>query len=961
MEPLAALGLAAAVVQFTDFGTHILADSVRIYRSVNGQTSQHVQLATISQDLQELAVNIQAKSKTIHQPGRPLKPTERLLVRLSEDCQEISSQLNNALSRLKADRTSSSSINLMKKSIAAAIRTCCSKSQIADLQRSLSEIRQQMMMTSLTILWFVASFLGIQGYLRSSSGADSFLKRREESAQQAGMRETLDRIDLATRKLNPTVVKLSQIEPSPTNKSPESALVNAIWNSTWTTTGSIASMMESTSYVDAVRGFTQADEGGIFDPHEADMFSTLSIINSLVFEKFKSRETAIPKAYKSTFKWAFKEPSGNAQWANFDQWLRDNQTQIYWITGKAGAGKSTLMKYLSSHPRTRARLEAWSEPLPLVLASFYFWIAGDSMEKSQEGLLQTLLYQFLCQMPHLTPKVCPRRWALFKLFGNKALKVAPAWSFDELLESLSVVERYVGTEFNLCLFVDGLDEFDGDLGNLISLIKLFHARSGAKVCVSSRPWNAFSDAFRENPSLRLQDLTKNDMKIYVKAHFLSNQGFKELQQSSPTEAQQLMDQVVTKAEGIFLWLSVVVRSLLEGLTDGDRLSDLQQTVDSLPSDLSELYQQIWLRIKPAQRRHFSRYFQIHHTSLQLLDAVTLWMADNDKAMEFEIDSLSEETTEHITQMMSRRLNSKTRGLLEISPEGYVDFLHRTVRDWVKSIWSDICAQSPPDFDPNLELLKANVVCLFRNQPKSPRLDIRRRMKACLKYAAQTRGIGSNTPLLVACLDKFDRDLVAHGSNDYLGEFQPKNWNVGRQSPVLQYGSPHYTCITILGLAAQKHILPYVRHKVVSDPTVLQHEGDGGLSILGCAIFGFDYLTGDGRSAGKARVGDAERYEIVRLLLENGALRLSKFEPTPVFRQRNWACIGWDVYKRIKLNRRHAGPIPFRKLNGEKYPDYWKAMQELYEGCPDFKRWKWSRYLSYKLRGRSEFPVGDARV
>ena len=155
MDPLSAVGLAAAVVQFTDFGARLLNDSIKIYRSADGQTSQHVQLATISQDLQELAVNIELKSKTLHQPGRPLEHTEGLLVRLCGECQEISSQLSNVLSRIKADRKSSSSIDLMKESMAAAIRTYRSESEITQLQQSLSEVRQQMMMISLTILWFV--------------------------------------------------------------------------------------------------------------------------------------------------------------------------------------------------------------------------------------------------------------------------------------------------------------------------------------------------------------------------------------------------------------------------------------------------------------------------------------------------------------------------------------------------------------------------------------------------------------------------------------------------------------------------------------------------------------------------------------------------------------------------------------------------------------------------------------
>ena len=57
---------------------------------------------------------------------------------------------------------------------------------------------------------------------------------------------------------------------------------------------------------------------------------------------------------------------------------------MFWVSGKAGSGKSTLMKYLKSDPDTESNLWAWANGPKLVTASYFFWNAGTDMQKSQE-------------------------------------------------------------------------------------------------------------------------------------------------------------------------------------------------------------------------------------------------------------------------------------------------------------------------------------------------------------------------------------------------------------------------------------------------------------------------------------------------------------------------------------------------------------------------------------------------
>jgi hypothetical protein len=46
----------------------------------------------------------------------------------------------------------------------------------------------------------------------------------------------------------------------------------------------------------------------------------------------------------------------------------------------------------------------------------------------------------------------------------------------------------------------------------------------------------------------------------------------------PRDARDLIMEVVTKADGVFLWVSLVVESLLKGLGNRDEIEDLRERV-----------------------------------------------------------------------------------------------------------------------------------------------------------------------------------------------------------------------------------------------------------------------------------------------------------------------------------------------------------------------------------------------
>ena len=123
----------------------------------------------------------------------------------------------------------------------------------------------------------------------------------------------------------------------------------------------------------------------------------------------------------------------------------------------------------------------------------------------------------------------------------------------------------------VALFVDGLDEFEMPPAEVVSRIcsTADSSAHGMKICVASRPWTEFDDASNDGPMLQMHLLTQDDMATFVAKRFQDNRCYIELKHIYPQETTQLMEEIVLKANGVFLWVSLGVTDLI-GFFDGRR-------------------------------------------------------------------------------------------------------------------------------------------------------------------------------------------------------------------------------------------------------------------------------------------------------------------------------------------------------------------------------------------------------
>jgi len=316
-----------------------------------------------------------------------------------------------------------------------------------------------------------------------------------------------------------------------------------------------------------------------------------TLLESLGFPSMNNRYKEVIEAYRETLEWIFQDSTTTQlPWDCFIDWLGQG-SGVYWINGKAGSGKSTLMRYLCDDPRTKKHLREWAKDIPLQVVSFFFWNSGTREQRSQDGLLQAILFEVLHAEPQLIPIILPTEWARSYSRPAQGLpnKAQTVWSQSKLVSAFKLLVKQTFVPLRLCLIIDGLDEYEGEHEEIAKLFKEVTRSSNVKACLSSRPWVVFKDCFKSFPCLRLQDMTRGDIQLFTEGKLNDNDLFISLQHREPEQASALLLEIVDKANGVFLWVRIVVYSLLKGLRARDGLEDLQQRLRHLPGDLKALY------------------------------------------------------------------------------------------------------------------------------------------------------------------------------------------------------------------------------------------------------------------------------------------------------------------------------------------------------------------------------------
>lgn len=320
------------------------------------------------------------------------------------------------------------------------------------------------------------------------------------------------------------------------------------------------------------------------------------------------------------------------------------------------------MKFVFEHRTTKALLQQWAGPLPVMLLFHSFWLIGTKTQHNFKGFLASLSHQIISKRHDLI-SIC--RTILKQDFKH----TLNDWNENGLKKLLLALCK--SAPFALCIFIDGLDEFDHDddfdkLHKLITEIQ--QLGTCCKLCLSTRPLSYILDYFEDDPSIRLQDLTKDDISNYVHETLQSKARSIPKGQDKDYCLECIKETICQKADGVFLWVHYVLRNVCGGLRIGDDLRALQQRISLLPAAIENLYRHMWnsqnadnvIHAKEASAIFsFGRHFPMPLFQLQV--ALQPMLIDHYLR---SVTVMEEEYLRQICEIMPRQLQARSAGLIE---------------------------------------------------------------------------------------------------------------------------------------------------------------------------------------------------------------------------------------------------------------------------------------------------------
>ena len=398
-------------------------------------------------------------------------------------------------------------------------------------------------------------------------------------------------------------------------------------------------------------------------PHQ-DRYKVL--LESLVFARMGARVRNVTAALPDTCTWLFSHDK-------FTEWLDRDRVRHHngflWVKGKPGSGKSTIMKAALSWAERKLLFESHIN---------YFFNARSTgqLEKSSLGLYRSLVFQLLCAQRKLRPQ-------FLVSFSPKEMngEVEP-WSEHELQNFLvqAVQARWLDAPVNI--FIDALDEGDEDdvrqmIGYFEDVARLAaSSRVPLRICLSSRHYPHISIEKGVSIIVEDQQAHTEDIELYV---------LRRLRGQKNVEMNELRQEVLQKAAGVFLWVVLVVPLLNRVYDRGQGLKQMLGKLKTIPKDLHQLFSDIlkrsdeglyecimlfrWVLYSNRPLQPDELYAVLHHTS-GAVDRYSITIAGTNSGNENEF--------------INRYLLKCSRGLVELtkSQPSIVQFIHETVRDYL---------------------------------------------------------------------------------------------------------------------------------------------------------------------------------------------------------------------------------------------------------------------------------------
>jgi hypothetical protein len=395
---------------------------------------------------------------------------------------------------------------------------------------------------------------------------------------------------------------------------------------------------------------------GVAGPVEMGPQTSTCLTEALAFDQMETRLQTISTAHAKTCQWLFAREEYKT-WR--DPAVLRVHNGFFWIKGKPGAGKSTLMKSALRHGE-----KAHED----VRISFFFNARGEELQRSLEGMYRSLLCQLLEQMPQLSAALPKRREHASR----------QGWHIEVLKEMFEAAILALGSVQVTC-YVDALDECDDrEARAMVEAFEAFgksavEAQIGFRVLLSSRRYPHITIQDCLELDLEGQEGHEADIADYVRC---------KLKIGRSKIANEIRAAIQARASGVFLWVVLVIRILNECDARGKKHL-LTKRLETIPDGLSELFDEI-LRRGTHASDELLLTFQWMLFAQRPLKREELYFAIAKDSSDGDIEGWDQD--EITAEVMERFILDASKGLAEMTKGKHptVQFIHESVKEYLIS-------------------------------------------------------------------------------------------------------------------------------------------------------------------------------------------------------------------------------------------------------------------------------------
>ncbi|KAM0451733.1 hypothetical protein ACHAO4_005690 [Trichoderma viride] len=275
--------------------------------------------------------------------------------------------------------------------------------------------------------------------------------------------------------------------------------------------------------------------------------------------------------FEDSYRWIFENPK-------YQDWYNDDQNRLLWLSGDPGKGKTMLLCGIVQ--------ELTQQPDP-TLVTFFFCQATILSNNNYASALRSLIWLLADQQPSLISYIREP----YDNTGKVLFDGANAWYklsqiFNNMLCDNNLPSVYI--------IIDALDECTTGRTECLHLIQKLSTLPKVKLLVSSRNWPEIGGKLINDMNLSLEvnaGLVKRAVELYIshKASLLC------ILQDEPQLKEEICHRMRNKANGTFLWVAIVFKSL-DSMRYYDDNSEVLEMLDEMPEDLTQLYDTMLQRI-----------------------------------------------------------------------------------------------------------------------------------------------------------------------------------------------------------------------------------------------------------------------------------------------------------------------------------------------------------------------------